>query len=146
MLFLAVIVCGDNIMERRREEDYYKILGVTPGATASEVRAAFRRMSLELHPDRQAGKTEAERRQAEESFKLANAAYSVLSDLEKRKSYDRAREEETKKLKIQRLSIAKLLALLLVLVVLFFAWIVLLSLKLLISLVPKRIKSSGERK
>ncbi len=69
-------------------KDYYETLGVKKDASADELKAAYRKISLKTHPDRQAGKSEAEKKAAEEKFKAANEAYSVLSDPEKRRNYD----------------------------------------------------------
>ncbi len=60
-------------------KDYYDILGVKKGASAEEIKKAFRRLARKHHPD--AGGSE-------ESFKEINEAYEVLSDTEKRKQYD----------------------------------------------------------
>jgi molecular chaperone DnaJ len=64
--------------------DYYATLGVPRSATADEIKKAFRRVALESHPDRNPGDAEAEAR-----FKSASEAYSVLSDEDKRRRYDR---------------------------------------------------------
>ena len=61
-------------------KDYYKTLGIDKSATAEEVKAAFRRLALEHHPDRGGNA---------EKFKEANEAYQVLSDASKRAQYDR---------------------------------------------------------
>ena len=61
-------------------KDYYKTLGIEKNATAEEVKAAFRRLALEHHPDRGGNS---------EKFKEANEAYQVLSDPSKRTQYDR---------------------------------------------------------
>jgi curved DNA-binding protein len=63
--------------------DYYKILGVPKGASAKEIKAAYRKLAHKHHPDKNAGNKEAEAR-----FKEIAEAYDVLGDKEKRKRYD----------------------------------------------------------
>jgi molecular chaperone DnaJ len=65
------------------KRDYYEILGVTRGAGDSEMKSAYRKLALKWHPDRNPDNPE-----AEERFKEAAEAYSVLSDPQKRQSYD----------------------------------------------------------
>lgn len=64
--------------------DYYEVLGVDRGAGDAEVKKAFRRLARELHPDVNAHDPD-----AEERFKEAAEAYEVLSDSERRATYDR---------------------------------------------------------
>ncbi|MGE5236272.1 MAG: molecular chaperone DnaJ [Acidobacteriota bacterium] len=64
--------------------DYYEVLGVGRGASKEEIKAAYRRIAVKYHPDRNPGD-----RDAEEKFKEAAEAYAVLSDADKRAHYDR---------------------------------------------------------
>ena len=66
------------------KRDYYDILGVARGASEQEIKSAYRKLALQYHPDRNPGNGE-----AEEKFKEAAEAYSVLSDAQKRANYDR---------------------------------------------------------
>jgi molecular chaperone DnaJ len=64
--------------------DYYEVLGVSQTATEQDVKSAYRKLALKHHPDRNPGD-----KHAEELFKEAAEAYSVLGDPEKRSRYDR---------------------------------------------------------
>lgn len=70
------------------KRDYYEVLGVNKNATDDELKKAYRKMAIKYHPDRQQGKSEAEKKEAEEKFKEAAEAYDVLSDPNKRARYD----------------------------------------------------------
>ncbi|MDK1031089.1 MAG: molecular chaperone DnaJ [Planctomycetia bacterium] len=65
------------------QEDYYKTLGVSRGATPGEIKSAYRKAALKYHPDRNP-----DNKEAESKFKACAGAYEVLSDPEKRKLYD----------------------------------------------------------
>lgn len=65
------------------KRDYYEILGVSKSASADEIKAAYRKLALKYHPDRNP-----DNKQAEEQFKEAAEAYEVLSDAQKRQQYD----------------------------------------------------------
>ncbi len=64
--------------------DFYEVLGVGRDANDDEIKRAYRKCALKFHPDRNPDDKE-----AEERFKEASAAYHVLSDAERRTSYDR---------------------------------------------------------
>jgi len=70
------------------KRDYYEVLGVQKNAGADEIKKAYKKMAIKYHPDRQNGKSDAEKADAEEKFKEAAEAYSVLSDDTKRQQYD----------------------------------------------------------
>ncbi len=65
------------------KRDYYEILGIGRSASLDEIKKAYRKLALEFHPDRNPNN-----REAEEKFKEAAEAYSILSDAEKRQRYD----------------------------------------------------------
>lgn len=62
------------------KRDYYEILGVAKGASADEIKKAYRRLAVQMHPDKEGG--------TEEKFKELNEAYQVLSNPDKRQRYD----------------------------------------------------------
>jgi molecular chaperone DnaJ len=66
------------------DQDYYDLLGIQRGADDSAIKAAYRRMAKECHPDRHNGCAE-----KAERFKAINEAYDVLKDPQKRAAYDR---------------------------------------------------------
>ena len=66
------------------KRDYYEVLGVSRGASDADLKAAFRKMAMQHHPDRNPGDHE-----CEHLFKECNEAYEVLRDPDKRAAYDR---------------------------------------------------------
>ncbi len=66
------------------DQDYYELLGVQRGASADEIKKAYRRLAMKYHPDRNPGD-----KAAEDKFKQIGEAYAVLSDDQKRAAYDR---------------------------------------------------------
>lgn len=70
------------------KKNYYDILGVSKDATEADIKKAYKKLALKYHPDRQNGKSEAEKKEAEERFKEVNEANDTLSDPKKRQEYD----------------------------------------------------------
>jgi len=70
------------------EEDFYKILGVPTDASQDRIKKAYRKLSKTWHPDRNQGDEE-----ATEKFKTIAAAYEILSDDQKRRTYDLSRSK-----------------------------------------------------
>jgi len=68
------------------EKDYYAVLGVAENATDKEITKAYRKLAREFHPDSNPGN-----QQAEERFKEISAAYGVVGDEDRRRSYDQVR-------------------------------------------------------
>lgn len=64
-------------------QDFYEVLGIDKSASDAQIKAAFKRMAMKYHPDRNPGD-----KQAEENFKLVNEAYHTLVDHDKRARYD----------------------------------------------------------
>ena len=65
------------------KRDYYEVLGVDKNASANDIKKAYRKLAIQYHPDKNPGDKE-----AEEKFKEAAEAYSVLSDADKKARYD----------------------------------------------------------
>ena len=70
------------------KQDYYEVLGVKKDASEEEIKKAYRKLAVKYHPDRQNGKSDAEKKEAEEKFKQCAEAYEVLSDAQRRQRYD----------------------------------------------------------
>ena len=70
-------------MASTTKRDYYEVLGVERSASGDAIKSAYRKLALKYHPDRNPDDSE-----AEEKFKEASEAYSVLSDAQKRQRYD----------------------------------------------------------
>ena len=96
---------GPRHRRRRDFLGYYKALGICDNmdrdsedgkvipqeTTTEDIKAAFKRVALKFHPDKQLGKEDAEKDEAQKQFVKAQAAYDVLKDPHKRREYDRGR-------------------------------------------------------
>ena len=71
-----------------KNKDLYEILGISRNASEADIKKSYKRLALKYHPDRQGGKSESEKKEAEEKFKEISWAYSILSDPEKKQRYD----------------------------------------------------------
>lgn len=69
-------------------KDLYEILGIDRNADEKEIKKAFKKAAFRTHPDRQQGKSEEEKKKAEEEFKEISRAYNILSDPDKKLKYD----------------------------------------------------------
>eukprot|EP00316_Scyphosphaera_apsteinii_P026084 CAMPEP_0119313258 /NCGR_PEP_ID=MMETSP1333-20130426/28516_1 /TAXON_ID=418940 /ORGANISM="Scyphosphaera apsteinii, Strain RCC1455" /LENGTH=124 /DNA_ID=CAMNT_0007318059 /DNA_START=53 /DNA_END=423 /DNA_ORIENTATION=- len=83
-LLAFLLLLGSSLMSLSQaapaEREYYDLLGVAPDCSQADLKRAWRRVSLQNHPDRGGDA---------EQFKRLNEAYQVLSDPEKRAAYDR---------------------------------------------------------
>lgn len=77
-----------GVAEATMTKDYYQVLGVSQDAGQEQIRAAYRKLALQYHPDRNREDPE-----ALDKMKTINEAYAVLSDQEKRKEYDTYRHD-----------------------------------------------------
>ena len=66
------------------QRDYYEVLGVKKGADDAEIKKAYKRLAMKYHPDRNAG----DKVGAEQKFKEVRKAYDVISDPQKRSTYE----------------------------------------------------------
>ncbi|XP_063285867.1 dnaJ homolog subfamily C member 10 [Pelobates fuscus] len=80
LITLAILVCSD--------QDYYNLLGVSKEASSREIRQAFKKLALKLHPDKNQNDPE-----AHDKFLKINRAYEVLKDENLRKKYDKYGEK-----------------------------------------------------
>ena len=77
----ASSAAGGSVMAKR---DYYEVLGLTRAASEVEIKASFRKLAMQWHPDKNPGDQDCEHR-----FREINEAYDVLKDGERRAAYDR---------------------------------------------------------
>ncbi|KAH6554725.1 hypothetical protein KP509_35G044300 [Ceratopteris richardii] len=72
----------DIVQRLRKTKDYYEILGLSKNCTAEDIRKAYRKISLKVHPDKNCAPG------AEDAFKLVSKAFSCLSNVDSRSKYD----------------------------------------------------------
>lgn len=87
---LTVLFISYFILLLAKSADYYKILGVSKSASASDIKKAYRKLSLKYHPDKNPSPD------ASEKFAEIATAYDVLSDPDKRAAYNQGGEEAVK--------------------------------------------------
>jgi len=85
---LLVLWLVISVEEVTAGKDYYQLLGISRDATERDIKKAFRKLAMKYHPDKNKAKD------AEDKFREIAKAYEVLSDKEKRKSYDQFGDEE----------------------------------------------------
>jgi len=81
-------------MSKKNNTKYYELLGVPTTATADEIKKAYRKLAMQCHPDKVSD--ESKKKEAEDKFKSLSEAYEVLSDKEKRSTYDKYGEDGLK--------------------------------------------------
>lgn len=81
-------------IKRSGRKDHYSALGIPPGADDEEIRKAYKKSALRHHPDKQAGKSDAEKATSEAAFKDISEAYEVLSDKERKDRYDQGLDDD----------------------------------------------------
>eukprot|EP01089_Gocevia_fonbrunei_P001454 TRINITY_DN11336_c0_g1_i2.p1 TRINITY_DN11336_c0_g1~~TRINITY_DN11336_c0_g1_i2.p1 ORF type:complete len:200 (+),score=28.47 TRINITY_DN11336_c0_g1_i2:45-644(+) len=74
---------ADDVASILKKKDYYDILGVRPDASDAEIKRAYRKLALKIHPDKNPNP------KAAEAFKAVSQSFTVLSDSTQRSSYDR---------------------------------------------------------
>ncbi|CAH9127032.1 unnamed protein product [Cuscuta epithymum] len=83
-----ILMRAERSLKLSQRKDWYKILGISKTASASEIKKAYKRLALQWHPD----KNTDNREEAEAKFRDVAAAYEVLGDEEKRTRYDRGED------------------------------------------------------
>eukprot|EP00966_Prymnesium_polylepis_P017314 399173-Prymnesium_polylepis.1 len=89
----AIDLSEENVKAFEEKVDYYERLELDQFSSALEIKRQYNRLSLQYHPDKQVGKSEAAVCAAVDRFKALTQAYEVLSDMATRRQYDRARDK-----------------------------------------------------
>lgn len=84
----AKIEAAKKKERQAKKKDYYSILGVSKKATTDEIKKAYKKLAMKFHPDRNRTKSEVEQKEAADKFKDIAEANGVLTDSDKRKTYD----------------------------------------------------------
>jgi DnaJ family protein C protein 3 len=79
---------AQTLLKRSKQKDYYKVLGVTRDASEREIKKAFRKLTLQFHPDKAASQG-IDKEEAQKKMASINEAYEVLSDPELKARFDR---------------------------------------------------------
>jgi len=83
----------DHYMASQNKNDLYATIGVTPSATETDIKKAYRQKALQYHPDRVAHLSDEQKAQAQQAMAALNDAYEVLSCSSKRTMYDHSRAQ-----------------------------------------------------
>lgn len=88
LLFALTLLFNPAVGAKDKGRDFYKILEIKKNAKAADIKKAYRKLTLQYHPDRNAGDEAAKTK-----FHDVAAAYEVIGDNDKRRKYDRCGEE-----------------------------------------------------
>ena len=88
-LQFMLCLCTGCIRGEDDSTEYYTVLGLSPGATQAEIRRAWRKVSLRLHPDKLAQRGKVLTQEDQETFARAKDVYNVLSNPSRKAVYDR---------------------------------------------------------
>jgi len=94
---------AEFLVKKSKRVDLYALLGVEYGSKASEpeIKKAYKKAAMRLHPDKQGGKTDEEKAKAEEDFKQVGEALEILSDPYQRQLWDEGHDLESIKQKVE---------------------------------------------
>jgi len=81
-------------VRKTKRTNYYEVLDISKISTENEIKVAYKNKALEYHPDKQVDKTDAEKKEAEEKFKVLGEVLEILTDPMRRKLYDEGYDKE----------------------------------------------------